>query len=100
MNHPNEIELGGIDLTEQSYEVARLWVTHEAGSGILVDARVLEEPTQFGYLLADAVRHAAFSYSQVWNLDGNQAAKAIAAGFAEELERQFPKESMQDGSPS
>jgi hypothetical protein len=101
MSHPNEIELGGIELTDEAYEVARLWVTHSAGSSVWVDARVLEQPRDFGYLIADAIRHAAFAYSQVWNLDKDDAVKAIAAGVAEELEQQFGKHvSTQDGSPS
>ena len=101
MSHPNEIELGGIELTDQSYEVARLWVTQNAASSVWVDARVLEQPRDFGYLVADAMRHAAFAYSQVWNLDQADTLKAIAAGVAEELEQQLGKEtSTQDGSPS
>jgi len=64
-----------------------------------VDARVLEQPRDFGYLVADAMRHAAFAYSQVWNLDRADALKAIAAGIAEELEQQLGKEtSTRDGS--
>jgi hypothetical protein len=99
MSHPNEIELGGVELADESYEVARLWVTHEAGSGILVDARVLEDPRQFGYLIADTIRHAAFAYSQVWKLDQDEAAKVITAGMAEELERLMSKDiSSTDGS--
>jgi hypothetical protein len=101
MSHPNEIELGGIELTDESYEVARLWVTHEAGSGILVDARVLEDPRQFGYLIADAIRHAAFAYSLVWKLDQNETARVIAAGVVEEIERLLSKDiSSKDGSAS
>ena len=99
MSHPNEIELGGIALTDESYEVARLWVTHSAGSSVWVDAGVLEQPRDFGFLIADAIRHAAFAYSQVHGLDQDEAVKAIAAGVAEELEQQFGKEtSTQDGS--
>ena len=99
MSHPNEIELGGIQLAEDSYEVARLWVTQNAGSSVWVDARVLEQPRDFGYLIADAIRHAAFAYSQVWNLDQDEAVRAIATGVAEELEQQFGKETLaQDGN--
>jgi hypothetical protein len=89
MSHPNEIELGGVNLTEQSYETARIWVTHEAGSSVWVDARVIEEPRVFGYLIADAIRHAAFAYASVWNLEQNEALQAIVDGVAEELREQF-----------
>jgi hypothetical protein len=92
MTHPNEIELGGIELTDDSYEVARLWVTHEAGSSIWVDSRVLEDPKDFGYLLADAIRQAAFAYGKVWGIDQAHVAKAIAAGVAEGLEERLTVE--------
>jgi hypothetical protein len=92
MSHPNEIELGGAELTDEAYEVARVWVTHRAGSRVWVDARVLEQPRDFGYLIADTIRHAAFAYSQVSGLEQDEAVKAIAAGVAEELEQQFGKE--------
>ena len=98
MSHPNEIELGGVELTDESYEVARLWVTHKAGSNIWVDARVLEDPRSFGYLVADAIRHAAFAYSRVWDLDQDEAVKAIAAGVVEELEQQLGNQSGQEST--
>jgi hypothetical protein len=99
MSHPNEIELGGVELTDEAYEVARLWVTHNGGSNVWVDARVLDDPRHFGYLIADAIRHAAFAYSQVWSVDANEAAKAIAAGVVEELEQQLGNQSG-EGSDS
>ena len=89
MSHPNEIKLGGVELTEQSYEVARVWVTHEAGSSAWIDAGVLEDPKTFGYLMADVVRQAAFAYSQVYKIDQGEAAKAITSGLVEDLEKQF-----------
>ena len=98
MSHPNEIALGGVELTEQSYEVARVWVTHGAGSSVWVDARVLEDPRSFGYAIADAIRHAAFAYSQVWNLDQDDAIKAIAGGVAEELEQRLGEAVSKDGN--
>jgi len=99
MNHPNEIELGGVELADQSYEVARLWVTHNGGSNVWVDARVLDDPKTFGYLLADAIRQAAFAYNQVWGLTQDGAAKAIAAGVAEELEQRLTiEDEIQDRS--
>jgi hypothetical protein len=101
MTHPNEIELGGVELTEQSYEAARVWVTHNAGSSVWIDARVIEEPKVFGYLMADTIRHAAFAYSRVWNLDQDEALQAIVDGLAEELREQFNEvTTIQDGSLS
>ena len=101
MTHPNEIELGGIELTDEAYEVARLWVANNAGSSVWVDARVLEDPRTFGYLLADGIRQAAFAYSQVWGLEQSDAAKAIAAGLAEELEQRLTIDGgIENGSAS
>ena len=97
MSHPNEIKLGGIELTDQSYEVARIWVTHEAASSVWVDAGVIEDPKTFGYLMADAVRQAAFAYSKVWGIDQADAAKAIAGGLVEDLERLFEDAPVADG---
>jgi hypothetical protein len=101
MSHPNEIELGGVELTDESYEVARVWVTHNAGSSVWVDARVLEQPEAFGYLVADTIRHAAFAYASVWQIDQDEALQKIVDGVAEELREQFNQvTTIQDGSPS
>ena len=59
-DHPNAIALDkGAQLTSESVEVARIWITNGAGSNVLIDAGILEDPTVFGYLLADTIRHAA-----------------------------------------
>jgi hypothetical protein len=50
-------------------------------------------------LLADAIRQAAFAYNQVWGLTQDDAAKAIAAGVAEELEQRLTiEDEIQDRS--
>ena len=100
MSHSNEIELGGVELTEGSYEVARLWVTHNAGSTIWVDARVLEDPRSFGYLVADAVRQAAFAYSKVYGGSQDDALQTIFDGLAEELDEQLDLSDGQEGRPN
>ena len=52
-DHPNAIKLDpGAALTDESVEVARIWITNNAGSNVLIDAGILEDPTVFGYLLA------------------------------------------------
>jgi len=100
MSHSNEIELGGVELTEDSYEVARLWVTHNASSTIWVDARVLEEPRSFGYLVADAVRQAAFAYSKVYGGSQEDALQAIVDGLTEELDEEPEQPDDQEGRPN
>ena len=96
----NEISLEDGDvLTENSAEVARIWVTDNAGSSVWIDARVLEDPRVFGYLMADTIRHAARAYAGTWDLDENDALQAIVDGVAEELSEQFGEiETIQDGS--
>jgi hypothetical protein len=100
MSHPNEIELGGVELAEDSYEVARLWVTNGAGSTIWVDARVLEDPRSFGYLVADAIRQAALSYSMIYGGSKEDALKAIVDGVEEELDEQLNRADEEEGRPN
>ena len=50
--HPGAISLDkGDNLTPQSAEVARIWVTNNAGSSVWIDAHVLADPVAFGYLI-------------------------------------------------
>ena len=87
MSHPNKIKLGGVELTEQSYEVARVWVTHEAGSSAWIDAGVLEDPKTFGYLMADVVRQAAFACGRRFRANSwrGRRARLVARGFFQRL---------------
>ena len=100
MTHRNEIPLeNGDALTDDSAEVARIWVTDKAGSSVWIDARVLESPTVFGYLMADTIRHAARAYAGTWSLNESDALQAIVDGVANELADQFGDiETIQDGS--
>ena len=100
MSHSNEIELGGVELAEESYEVARLWVTNGAGSTIWVDARVLEDPRSFGYLVADAIRQAALSYSMIYGGSKDDAMKAIVDGVGEELDEHLNRADAEEGRPN
>jgi hypothetical protein len=89
-DHPNAIKLDpGAALTDESVEVARIWITNNAGSNVLIDAGILEDPTVFGYLLADTIRHAARAYAGTWGLDEDAALQAIVDGVGTELCEQF-----------
>jgi hypothetical protein len=81
------LENGDI-LTDDSVEIARIWVTNNAGSSVWIDAGVLQDPTIFGYLMSDTVRHAARAYAARWSLDERQALQSIVNGLSEELRRQ------------
>ena len=87
---PHEIALtGGDELTAESHEVARVWITNNAGSSVWINAGILEDPTVFGFLIADTVRHAARAYASTWDLDEGEALQAIVDGLGEELREQF-----------
>jgi len=86
----NAIQLeNGDRLTDESREVARIWVTNNAGSSVWIDATVLEDPTVFGILMADTIRHAARAYVHAWDLDEQEALQAIVDGVGQELLEQF-----------
>jgi len=76
-------------LTDESNEVARIWVTNNAGSSVWIDARVLSDPTIFGYLIADTIRHAARAYATTYGEREDTMLQAISDGVAEELREQF-----------
>ena len=99
-NHPNAIVLDkGAQLTSDSVEVARIWITNGAGSTVLIDAGILEDPTVFGYLIADTIRHAARAYAGTWGLDEDAALQAIVDGVGTELREQFTTiTTLQDGT--
>ena len=87
--HTNEIALeGGSVLTDESFEVARVWVTNNAGSSVWIHAGLIEDPRVFGYLVADTVRHAAVAYAHTWGIEEVEALQAIADGFVEQLGKQ------------
>ena len=89
-DHPNSIALDkGAKLTSESVEVARIWITNGAGSNVLIDAGILEDPTIFGYLLADPIRHAARADAGTWGIDEDAALQAIVDGVGTELREQF-----------
>ena len=89
---PHAISVEGSDeLTSESSEVARIWVTNNAGSTTWINASILEDPKVFGYLMADTIRNAAQAYATDWNMAENVALRAIVDGIAEELRIEFAK---------
>ena len=89
----------GDELTDESSEVARIWVTNNAGSSVWIDAGVLDDPHVFGYLMADTIRHAARAYAGTWSLDEGEALQSIVNGLTEELRDQVSAiTTIQEGS--
>jgi hypothetical protein len=99
---PHEIKLeNGDTLTEDSAEIARIWITDGAGSSVWIAANCLEDPYMFGCLMADTIRHAAVAYAGTWSLDEGEALQAIVNGVSDELRDQFTEiETIQQGSLS
>ena len=72
---------GGDVLTDESVEIARVWITESAGSSVWINAKPLAEPELFGFLLADVFQHAASTYADVHGMSVDAARQAIRAGF-------------------
>ena len=87
--HPNELGLTGGDLlTGESHEIARIWVTNNAGSSVWINAGLIADPHVFGFLMADTIRHAAKAYAGTYGMDEGKALQAIVDGVGEELREQ------------
>jgi len=98
MSHPNEIALEhGDELTSESHEIIRVWVTNNAGSSVWINAAALDDPRVFGYLIADTIRHAARAYGGTWDMSEHEALQALVDGVAEELREQFNEVSTIQG---
>jgi len=98
--HPHAIPLGDDhNLTDQSHEVMRVWVTNNAGSSVWVDAQLLDDPKVFGFLVADTIRHSASAYAETAGLDEGAALQAIVDGVIAQLREQVVGSSaLQPGS--
>jgi hypothetical protein len=93
--HPISVE-GSAELTSESSEVARVWVTDNAGSTIWINASILADPKVFGYLMADTIRSGARVYAATLGIDEDEALQAIVNGVAEDLRDEFGN-SIQEG---
>lgn len=88
-------------LTDESREVARLWVTNGAGSSVWIDAGVLADPTVFGFLMADTIRHAARAYAAAWGMAEDAALEAIVRGVDADLcDPDGTQTTIADGKPN
>ncbi|HMG46397.1 MAG TPA: DUF5076 domain-containing protein [Allosphingosinicella sp.] len=79
----------GDDLTDDSYEIARVWITNNAGSSVWIAAWALDDPVAFGHLMAETIRHGARAYATTYGLDEDAALQDIVDGLSEELREQF-----------
>lgn len=89
-DHPGSIPLdANAPLTDESVEVARVWITDGGGATVFIMPDVLEEPEVFGYLMADTIRHAARAYAESRGGDEDAMLQAVVNGVATELREQF-----------
>ena len=90
VQHKNEIALeSGEPLTEDSHEIARVWITNGNGSHVWISAWALDGARSFGHLMADTIRHGAKAYATTYDLDEAEALQEIVDGVGEELLEQF-----------
>ena len=86
----NQIALeDGDDLTDESHEIARIWITNNGGSSVWIAAYALDGARSFGHLIADTIRHGARAYATTYGLSEEEALQEIVDGVGEELREQF-----------
>ena len=74
------IPLDGVTLGKDSAEVARIWITNQRGSTVLIDPGVLSDAEMFGVLMADTIDHAAKAHAHMLGITEAQAAALIWRG--------------------
>jgi Domain of unknown function (DUF5076) len=93
--HKNEIELeSSEELTDESFEIARVWITNNNGSHVWISAYALDGAKSFGNLMAETIRHGAKAYATTYDLDEAETLQEIVDGVGEELLEQFRSISM------
>ena len=82
----NTIKLNhGGALTDDSWEIARIWITNGEGSHVWIAAWALEGPENFGHLMVDTMRHAAQAYADNTGVPAAEALQMMLAGIAGDL---------------
>lgn len=71
-------------LSDQSFEIVRLWVDHGGGSTAWIASDVLTDPRAFGRLIADLVQHGARAYVTP-TMTEEAARAAILGGFEQTM---------------
>jgi hypothetical protein len=94
--HPDAISIDGLDLLDNSVEVARLWVENEGPATCIIQPERLAEPEMFGMLMADAIRHGARAFSQCYGMTEDEALSRIWQGVdAERADPTSPLDTIQ-----
>jgi hypothetical protein len=81
-DHKNQIRMNpAAPLSDDSYEIARLWVTDQGPSTAFINARTLPDPAMFGMLLGDAAHHGARAYAEALGISIDEASARIWEGI-------------------
>jgi hypothetical protein len=78
-------------LSDQSYEIVRIWVTDGNGSHVWIAPYYMESAQYFGYLLADTASHGARAFASEHRIAEAEALQQIVSGIGEALREQFNK---------
>jgi hypothetical protein len=70
----------------KAIELARLWVV-QGRLHVSIRTQALEEPTEWGAVLAEVARHIGNYYVQHQSADRNEILDSIAQGFEAKLDR-------------
>jgi Domain of unknown function (DUF5076) len=96
------IFVDGLEILDNSYEVARLWVENGGPATCIIQPERLVAPEMFGMLMVDAIRHAAVAFSQCYGTSEAEALARIWSGLDAERDYETsPIETLQDyGKPN
>ena len=83
-----ELDISGLrDEIGVADEVARVFVGHEGKSSFLINPVTIDDPSYFGRLMVDMMKHGALAYSQRLDIEPQEAFEAITKGFFTQLEK-------------
>ena len=81
MAHPNEIQIEDENgLNDESFEIMRVWVTHNGGSPVWIRGGVVANPDVLGRVIANAILHTARAHAQATGMPEAEAVAAIRQG--------------------
>jgi Domain of unknown function (DUF5076) len=88
MNEPGyrlDVDALGMDLS-QDIEVARIFVSPDEGTLVVVNPKAVEEAFAFGVICVDFMKHAAEAFARDRGCDSEEAFQGILRGVMSELQ--------------
>lgn len=83
-------------LSDNSHEIARLWVTDGGASTVLVNPHRMPDAGLFGLLIADTVQHGATAYAKALGISEADALEQILRGFESGRRNPIPSMAIDD----